>query len=715
MTNLTKITLSVATIALLSGCGDTTINHGDSVVTISGDITTTGTEAVSNVQNTEDAIIEDAASLAQKTLIGDIASDMTLTAETLWILEGLVVVKSGVTLTIEPGTVIAGLDGTGDATSYMIVDKGAKIVADGTLEKPIIFTSKKRVDDPTQLEVGQWGGLTIIGHAANPQVQAYEVNSLFEADSTNLLDSSGILRHVKILNSGITMEQDKEINGLSLVGVGSGTVIEDITVDYSDDDCVEAWGGTVNMKNITVSHCTDDHFDIDDGYSGTVINLVINQSTGNAGIEMSGNTYATFDGLSITQEISNKEGGIFFKKDGIGGHFKNVTIVDNSTEGAGAIHSLGTADTNNISFENVALGGTSADSKFTDDASGGSSATLKTLFAQGSRNYESCVTPVNTVITGDLRGCTLLTADKTWELGGLVVVPDGSDLHIMDGTMIKGQPGTGDQTSYMIVDKNANIYALGTDERPIVFTSQDDMAQEVGLWGGLTLIGNAGNNQVQPYEVNSLFEASSTNLADSSGILRNVKILNSGITMEQDKEINGLSMVGVGSGTRVENITVDYSDDDCVELWGGTVNLSNVTLAHCTDDHFDIDDGFSGTVRNLVINQTTGNAGIEMSGDTYATFDGLTITQEVSNKEGGIFFKKDGIGGHFRNATIIDNSNEGAGAIHSLGTADTANISFENVVLEGTSSDPRFTDDASGGSAAAIQSVFNSGTGNTVN
>ncbi|MDQ7047317.1 MAG: hypothetical protein Q9M39_06745 [Sulfurovum sp.] len=129
-----------------------------------------------------------------------------------------------------------------------------------------------------------------------------------------MADSSGILKHVKILNSGITMAEDKEINGLSLVGVGSGTTIEDLTVDYSDDDCVEAWGGTVNLTNVTVSHCTDDHFDIDDGYSGTVKNLVINQTGGNAGIEMSGHTVATFDGLTITQDLSNKEGGIFLKK-----------------------------------------------------------------------------------------------------------------------------------------------------------------------------------------------------------------------------------------------------------------------------------------------------------------------------------------------------------------------------------------------------------------
>ncbi len=711
MTNLTKITLSLATIALLSGCGDTTVNQAPSNVTITGDVTTTSsTSAASDNTTTSTAedVLLNTGSLKKETLTGNISSDSTLTSDTVWTLDGLVVVETGVTLTIEPGTVIAGLDGTGDNTSYMIVDKGAKIIADGTLEKPIIFTSTQRLANPTSLEVGQWGGLTIIGHAGNDQVNPYEVNEAYAADATNMADSSGILRHVFILNSGITMEQDKEINGLSFVGVGSGTVVEDITIDYSDDDGIEIWGGTVNLTNVTVEHCTDDYFDIDDGFSGTVKNLVVNTTTGNSGLEMSGHTAATFDGFTITTGATQaKEGGIYFKKDGIGGHFKNGTIIHHggvNGEAHGAIHSKGDADLSNVTFENVAITAPQ-NLQFTGDSAAG----LKNKFVNGVNN-SVCAIPGSTTLAGNMTGCNILTSDKTWTMDGLVVIPTGSELRIQEGTTIVGKPGTGDNTSYMIVDKGAKIYALGTTENPIVFTSEDTAAQEVGLWGGLTIIGHAGNPQVNPYEVNEAFKADATNMADSSGILRNVKILNSGITMEQDKEINGLSLVGVGSGTVIEDLTVDYSDDDCVETWGGTVNMTNVTVSNCTDDHFDIDDGYSGTVKNLVINQNSGNAGIEMSGHTAATFDGFTITQEFSNKEGGIYFKKDGIGGHFKNGTVIDNSDEGAGTIFSKGTADVNNISFENVTLEGTSGDDRFTGD----SAADIEAKFNAGAGNTV-
>ena len=722
MTDLKKIALSAVAIAVMNGCGDTTIYQEPSNVTIIGDTitTTTGTTGTTETVTTStsfDTILAGAKFLPQQTLAGNIGTSMTLTNDKLWVIDGLAVIKSGVTLTIEPGTVIAGLEGTGDGTSYMIVDKGADILADGTNDKPIIFTSMQRVEDPTNLAVGQWGGLTLIGHAGNTQVTPYEVNTLYEADATNMADSSGILRNVYILNSGITMADQKEINGLSLVGVGSGTVIEDITVDYSDDDGIEIWGGTANLTNITISNCTDDYFDIDDGYSGTVKNLVINTTTGNAGIEMSGTTAATFDGFTITTgETQKKEGAIFFKKGGIGGHFKNGTIIHNGGQITpdGAIHSSpsadGLVDIANVSFENVAITAP-AELLFTGD----SAVELENKFNAGSGN-EICSIPTSATLAGNLTGCTILTADKIWELDGLVVVTSGSKLNIQEGTTIVGLPGTGDATSYMIVDKGAKISAIGTATKPIIFTSQDTAAQEVGLWGGLTLIGHAGNTQVTPYEVNTLYEADATNMADSSGILRNVYILNSGITMADQKEINGLSLVGVGSGTVIEDITVDYSDDDGIEIWGGTANLTNITISNCTDDYFDIDDGYSGTVKNLVINTTTGNAGIEMSGTTAATFDGFTITTgETQKKEGAIFFKKGGIGGHFKNGTIIHNGGQITpdGAIHSSpsadGLVDIANVSFENVAIT-TGVDLDFTGD----SAADLETEFTLGTGNSV-
>ena len=308
-------------------------------------------------------------------------------------------------------------------------------------------------------------------------------------------------------------------------------------------------------------------------------------------------------------------------------------------------------------------------------------------------------------VSGDITIEKRFTADKVWVLNGLVAVKNNATLIIEPGTTVLGAAGTGANTAVLIVDKGAKIDANGTAEEPIIFRSEtayDGGANTWGQWGGITLIGKAGNSQVTAYEANSAFTADSTDMADNSGVLRYVKVYNSGITMEENKEINGISFVGVGSGTTVDNIVVEKSDDDCIELWGGSVNLSNISLAECTDDHFDIDDGYSGTVTNLTINQTNGNAAMEMSGTTAATFKGLNITVNNSAKEGGIFFKGNLIGGHFENATVTYNVSNGFGAIHSDGSFDSANTTFAKTRIDGNTSIGHFT----GTSAAAIENIF---------
>jgi hypothetical protein len=365
----------------------------------------------------------------KEVLSGNITTNKTLTKDKVWVLDGLVTVKDGATLTIEAGTTIVGKFGSGVNTSYLVIDKGSKIMADGTESAPIIFTSEKAYDGEAAA-VGQWGGVTIIGNAGNSQVKPYEVNTDFVAGTSNMADNSGILRHVKILNSGITMETDKEINGLSFVGVGSGTTVSDITVDNSDDDGVELWGGTVNLTNITISRCTDDHFDIDDGYSGTVKNLKIIQTSGNAAIEMSGATVATFDGLTITQNASLKEGVIYFKgSDAIGAIIKNATITDNVNDASGAIHvEKSSANTASTVFENVTINGTASNTtRFTAVSGAEAAATaLKAKFDGGTGNVSLQSGTDKEVLSGNITTNKTLTKDKVWVLDGLVTVKDGA-------------------------------------------------------------------------------------------------------------------------------------------------------------------------------------------------------------------------------------------------------------------------------------------------
>lgn len=259
-------------------------------------------------------------------LTGDVTADMTLTADKQWNVVGLVKVKNGATLTVEPGTVVFGQEGK----NYIVVTKGSKIIADGTKAAPIIFTSETALKDPSLADVGQWGGLTLLGAAptnhADPHYEVDEAdpdfafgNATIGAGDAN--DSSGILRNVYIMNSGYAVATDLEINGLSLAGVGAGTLIDDVTVINSSDDCIEIWGGTVDVSNLAMLNCQDDGFDLDYGYVGHATNIFVQQKEiAHAGFEISSGgdvpmTMAQISNFSINKVDGSDEGGIYIKDD----------------------------------------------------------------------------------------------------------------------------------------------------------------------------------------------------------------------------------------------------------------------------------------------------------------------------------------------------------------------------------------------------------------
>jgi hypothetical protein len=274
-----------------------------------------------------------------QSLFGEITTNTLLTADKQWKVSGLVTVKNGATLTIEPGTVIFG-DATGD--DFIVIAKGAKINASGTAASPIIFTSEIALMDPTKAAPGQWGGLTVLGAAptnhANPFYEVDETNPDFSfgnllVNTGDAADNSGILRHVHILNSGVTMSTDQEINGLSLAGVGSGTVVDNIYVGNSSDDGIEIWGGTVNVTNATMVNCQDDSFDLDYGYVGNATNIYVHQTqTAHAGFEISSGgttpmTSPTIRNFVISKVNGSDEGGIYIKDDTTAPIFVNGIVT----------------------------------------------------------------------------------------------------------------------------------------------------------------------------------------------------------------------------------------------------------------------------------------------------------------------------------------------------------------------------------------------------
>jgi len=210
---------------------------------------------------------------------GNITSDTRWTKDKAYKLKGFVRVGTDpsrdgqptatATLTIEPGTIIISDpdDGLKDA---LIIQRGSRLIAEGTKEAPIIFTSAK---EPGSRTSGDWGGLVICGRASNNLPGGSgELEGQYGAfhGGTNDADNSGILKFVRIEFAGIPVQPNQELNSLTLGSVGSGTVIENVQCSYGLDDGVEWFGGTVNCKNLVVFRGLDDDFDVDNGYRGRV-------------------------------------------------------------------------------------------------------------------------------------------------------------------------------------------------------------------------------------------------------------------------------------------------------------------------------------------------------------------------------------------------------------------------------------------------------------
>lgn len=208
------------------------------------------------------------------TISGNITTNTTWSSSKVYRLVGTVYVKNNATLKIGAGTVITGVIADGSTPSAsLVITRGAKIYANGTKTSPIVFTSNKAAGSRA---AGDWGGIIILGKATNNRsggvgnIEGLAVDNDSQYGGSDDTDNSGSLKFVRIEYSGFPLQTDKEINGLTMGSVGSGTVIENIQVSYNQDDSFEWFGGTVNAKNLVSYRCLDDDFDTDNGYRGNI-------------------------------------------------------------------------------------------------------------------------------------------------------------------------------------------------------------------------------------------------------------------------------------------------------------------------------------------------------------------------------------------------------------------------------------------------------------
>jgi PKD repeat protein len=197
-----------------------------------------------------------------------------ITTNTTWsgvvLLQNKIYVKNNATLTIAPGTIIRG-DKVTQGT--LIITRGAKLNAQGTVSQPIVFTSNEAVGNRNE---GDWGGVILLGLARNNQPGGVaNIEGIVATTDTQYggafdNDNSGTIKYVRIEFAGIALEPNKEVNGITFGSVGSATTVDYVQVSHSGDDSFEWFGGTVNCKHIIAYRGLDDDFDTDFGYRGKV-------------------------------------------------------------------------------------------------------------------------------------------------------------------------------------------------------------------------------------------------------------------------------------------------------------------------------------------------------------------------------------------------------------------------------------------------------------
>ena len=260
----------------------------------------------------------------------------------------------------------------------------------------------------------------------------------------------------------------------------------------------------------------------------------------------------------------------------------------------------------------------------------------------------------NVIVSSNITANTTWTKDKVYELAGRIAVEDGATLTIEAGTIIKGQAGAATNATALLIARGGKLMAQGTATMPIIFTSVADEITPAdvaagnfespnldpvinGLWGGLIVLGKApisASNDAGTDIIETQIEGIPTSdpnglyggneAADTSGTLEYISIRHGGTNIGSGNEINGLTLGGVGSGTTISNIEIVSNQDDGIEFFGGTVNVSNFISWNVGDDGIDTDQSWGGKIENFVVLSPDGHC-FELDGPEGTMQAGHTI------------------------------------------------------------------------------------------
>ncbi len=266
--------------------------------------------------------------------------------------------------------------------------------------------------------------------------------------------------------------------------------------------------------------------------------------------------------------------------------------------------------------------------------------TLSTAVSCGREDETTAIAPELTDpanFKGTIAAGTTLTLDpaKTYKLTGRLLVEKGATLNIPAGTRIVAAQGA----NYLIVDRGGKLNISGTAAQPVIFEGEKHTQ---GYWGGIVILGNAPTNRsasgTSTSELGDMVYGG-TNPGDNSGSIQYLVIKDSGFKYNPEKEFNGLSLFGVGSGTKISHVSILNGADDGVEFFGGNVNADHLVIIGMGDDSVDWTEGWQGKAeyiyaarhKEFINSAEPGNRGIEA--DTQDTDPNTTNGNGASNPE----------------------------------------------------------------------------------
>jgi serine/threonine protein kinase len=203
----------------------------------------------------------------------DITGDTTWTDERDYVLDGLIYVEPGARLIIKAGTRVLGERG-----SALVVKRGGTLESRGTAREPVVFTSAQ---EPGKRLQGDWGGLALLGsaptNADSPTLEGIADSEETAYGGDEPESSCGVIKYTRVEFAGHALRRDDELNGLTLAGCGSGTIVDYVQIHMASDDGLEIFGGTVDVRHVLVTRAEDDSLDWDQGWRGTAQFFAVQQ------------------------------------------------------------------------------------------------------------------------------------------------------------------------------------------------------------------------------------------------------------------------------------------------------------------------------------------------------------------------------------------------------------------------------------------------------